>query len=70
MAIPNEILKEAMLLSPMEKAELVDKLISALDRPDAALDKLWADEAESRLEAYKKGELKAVSVEEVLSKYK
>lgn len=69
MAIPNEILKEAMMLNPMEKAELVDKLILALDKPDAELDKLWADEAESRLAAYKKGELKAFSVEEVLSIY-
>lgn len=70
MAIPKEILKEAMTLSPAEKAELVDRLILALDKPDSELDKLWADEAESRLAAYRKGELRAVSVEEVLSKYK
>ena len=70
MAIPKEILKEAMTLSPAEKAELVDRLILALDKPDSELDKLWADEAESRLAAYRKGELKAISVEEVLSKYK
>lgn len=70
MATPKEILKEAMALSAAEKAELVDQLILALDNPDAALDKLWGEEAESRLAAYKRGELKAVSVEEVISKYK
>lgn len=70
MAISREILEQAMALSPSEKAELVDKLIWALDKPDSGLDKLWAEEAESRLAAYKRGDLKAVSVEEVLAKYK
>ena len=54
----------------MERAELVDCLISSLDKADKELDKLWAEEAESRLAAYKSGKLKAISLEEVLSKYK
>ncbi|HEX7026301.1 MAG TPA: addiction module protein [Gammaproteobacteria bacterium] len=70
MAISREILEQAMALSPAEKAELVDKLIWSLDKPDSELDKLWAEEAESRLAAYKRGDLKAVSVEEALAKYK
>lgn len=70
MAISREILDKALALSPTEKAELVDKLILSLDKPDSDLDKLWAEEAESRLAAYKRGDLKAVSVEEVLAKYK
>lgn len=70
MATSKEILKEALALSPAEKADLVDKLILALDKPDAELDKLWAEEAESRLAAYKRGELGAISIEEALSKYK
>lgn len=70
MTTRKDILKEAMKLSPAEKAELIDQLIWALDKPDSELDKLWAEEAESRLAAYKRGELEAVSLEEVLSKYK
>jgi len=70
MATPEEILKEAIALRPSEQAKLVDRLISLLDKPDAELDKLWAEEAESRLEAYKHGTLKAISLEEVLSRYK
>lgn len=70
MAISREILNKALALSPAEKAELVDKLILSLDKPDSELDKLWAEEAESRLAAYKRGDLKAVSVEEALAKYK
>jgi len=70
MSTAMDILKEAIQLDPNEKAKLVDQLITSLDKPDKEIDKLWAEEAESRLEAYQQGNLKAVSLEEVLSKYK
>ncbi len=70
MSTAKDILKEAIQLEPTEKVKLVDQLITSLDKPDKDIDKLWAEEAESRLEAYKQGKLKAVSLEEVLSKYK
>lgn len=70
MATSKEIFEKAIFLSPAEKAKLVDQLILTLDKPDKELDKLWAEEAESRLAAYKCGDLKAVSLEEVLTKYK
>ena len=70
MATPKDILEQAISLQPIEKAELVDTLISSLDKSDSSLDLLWANEAESRLSAYKNGTLKSVSLNEVLSKYK
>ena len=70
MATPKDILEQAISLQPIEKAELVDTLISSLDKSDNSLDLLWANEAESRLSAYKNGKLKSVSLDEVLSKYK
>jgi putative addiction module component (TIGR02574 family) len=70
MATPKDILEDAISLQPKEKAELVDALINSLDKPDSTLDELWANEAESRLAAYKTGELKSISINEVLSKYK
>ncbi len=70
MATQEEILEQAIALSPKEKAKLVDQLIATLDCPDKALDQLWREEAESRLAAYQRGELQTVTVEEVLSKYK
>ncbi|MGR3218913.1 MAG: addiction module protein [Candidatus Anammoxibacter sp.] len=70
MSTAMDILKEAIQLDPNEKAKLVDQLITSLDKPDKNIDKLWAEEAESRLKAYKQGNLKAISLEEVLSKYK
>jgi putative addiction module component (TIGR02574 family) len=70
MAAPKNILKEALTLKPSEKAELVDKLLSSLDKPDKEMDKLWAQEAEARINAYDRGEIKAVTLKEVLEKYK
>ena len=69
MATPEEILKEAISLRPLDQAKLVDQLIACLDTPDPELDKVWAEEAESRLDAFKNGELKSVTLENILSKY-
>ena len=70
MATPNKILKEALNLKAAEKAELIDKLLSSLDSPDKQIDELWAKEVESRLNAYEQGKIKAVTLKEVLEKYK
>lgn len=70
MASAREILKEALNLEPAEKAELIDKLLSSLDKPDRELDELWAKEAESRIDAYEQGKIKAVTLKEVLRKYR
>jgi len=70
MALPNKILKEALTLKPAEKAELIDKLLSSLDKPDPEIDKLWAEEAENRIDAYERGEIKAVALEKVLERYR
>ena len=70
MAAPAKILKEALQLKPAQKAELVDELLSSLDQTDKAIRTQWAREAESRINAYERGKLKAVSIEKVLSKYK
>ena len=70
MATPEDILKEAISLRPLDQAKLVDQLIAVLDAPDPELDKLWADEAESRLDAFRRGKLKSIALEDVLSKYK
>lgn len=65
----EEILKEALALSPQERAELVEQLLATFQSPpDPHLDKLWAREAEDRLDAYNRGELKAVPAEEVFKR--
>ena len=70
MANTDNIFEEASALSPFKKAQLIDKLISSLDKPDKEIDELWAKEAEDRIDAYDQGKLKAVSLEKVLQKYR
>ena len=65
----QEIIDRALSLPPADKALVVDKLLSSLDRPDEAIDALWRREVEDRIRAYNEGKLKSVSLEEVLAKY-
>lgn len=69
MVISDDIIEKALALKPIEKADLVNRLLSSMV-PDEAITELWAWEAESRLDAYEAGKLKVVSLEKVLSKYK
>ncbi len=68
MVLLDSVLQEALALNPAEQAELVDKLLSNLEKSDREIDEAWANEAENRLDAYERGELKAVSLETVLEK--
>jgi putative addiction module component (TIGR02574 family) len=70
MSVENcEILDRLMELPAVEKARLVDQLLSSLDEPDEAIDALWRKEVEDRIQAYRDGKLKSVSLADVLAKY-
>ena len=65
----EKILKEALSLPPLERAEVLERLLATFqDPPDPELDKLWAQEAEDRLAAYDRNELGSVSEEEVFAR--
>ena len=49
-----------------KKMELVDSILMQLDKPDPEIDRIWAEEARSRWQAYKAGKLKTVSYEQVM----
>ena len=57
-------------LPPVERIALVEELLAGLDRPDAAIEREWAQEAETRLQAYRRGEIASVGIEQVLAKYR
>jgi len=58
------------LLRNRSKRQLIDKLISTLDKSDKEIDELWAKEAEVRIDAYDQGKIRAISLEDVLQKYR
>lgn len=65
----EQILAEALNLPPMERAEIVEKLLSSFEFSSRnAIDELWAQEAESRIDAYERGEISAIPAKEVFEK--
>jgi putative addiction module component (TIGR02574 family) len=60
---------QAVKLPPEERMAVVERILDSLDEPDAALDVLWAKEADDRLAAYRRGEVKAVALSDVIAKY-
>lgn len=69
MATPHEkVLHEALQLSALERAELVEKLLSSFDFPArSVVDSAWGREAEERIDAFEKGNLKAKSAHQIFS---
>ena len=64
------IIEQAKQLSALEKIEVVDALLASVDKPDAQVDKQWVNEAEDRLAAYRRGEVKILDLNQVLAKYR
>lgn len=65
MKTPAELLKEALQLKPQDRLRLIEELVRSLDEPDRDIDRIWAEEAEKRLEAYRAGRTKAVAFEDL-----
>jgi len=66
----NDVINKALKMAPSERAKIIDHLIKSLDKPDPEIDKLWKKEAESRIEAFEKGQIEAVPLQDVIRKYK
>ena len=57
-AAKKTVLKRALALNPVNRAELIEALFRSFGRQSSARnDALWADEAESRLNAYFSGKI-------------
>ncbi|MDD5560037.1 addiction module protein [Candidatus Methylomirabilis sp.] len=57
-------------LPDVEKLRLVDAILADLDRPDPEIDRVWAEEARKRWEAYKAGRATTVPYETVMAKHR
>lgn len=61
----KELFEQAKQLSTDERIELADLLYADTVVPDAEWEAAWAAEAQSRIDAYRKGELEAEDAETV-----
>lgn len=67
--ISDKLAAKIKSLPDSEKIELVDSILMQLDKPDPEIDRIWADEARKRWQAYKKGKLKTVPYDQVMAKH-
>jgi putative addiction module component (TIGR02574 family) len=66
-----KVISDALSLPPRSRAKLAEQLLESLDDPkQREIDRLWADEAEDRIDAYERGELKAIPGQEVFRRLK
>lgn len=63
------LVDNALKLPPDERFALIDELLKSLDRPDTDLDRIWSDEAERRLAAYRAGRAQGTPAEDVVGKF-
>lgn len=67
--INDEFAAKIKSLPDIEKIELVDSILMQLDKPDPEIDRIWADEAHKRWQAYKSGKIETVPYDQVMDKY-
>ena len=63
----TQILQEALQLNPQERYIVVESLLQSLDKPDDSVDRVWADEAENRLQNYRDNKVQTIPFEEVFN---
>jgi putative addiction module component (TIGR02574 family) len=68
LAIDN-LFNEISTLKPVDRIKLVERILTSLNSPNKEIDKIWEEEIENRIKAYKNGKLKTVSASKVFSKY-
>ena len=62
----QRILREALDLPPVDRAELVEEILASFEFPARGeIDAAWAQEVEDRIDAYERGELGSLPASEV-----
>ena len=65
----KKVLERALTLLPVERAELVEQILSSFEFPSRGkIDALWAKEAEARIDAYDQKKIKATPASKVFDK--
>lgn len=65
MIAPRNLISNALRLKPADRLILIEALIRSLDVTNPKIEEKWAEEAQKRLEAYKKGKLKTIPFEKL-----
>lgn len=62
----QQVLREALDLPPVDRAELVEQILASFEFPARReIDAAWAREVEDRIDAYERGEIGSAPADEV-----
>jgi putative addiction module component (TIGR02574 family) len=61
---------QARELSASDRIALVEEVLDSLDKIDPRIDDLWTAEAKNRLAAYRRGDLAARDLNDIIAKYR
>ena len=64
------LIDQVRALPPEDRIALVEDVLDSLDHADPDIDRLWAREATDRVAAYRRGELAAKDLSDVVAKYR
>ena len=65
----KKLTEETAKLSPEERSELIDGILTTFHAANPERDALWLNEAKDRLQSYERGEMAAYDMDEVLVKH-
>ena len=65
----QQLTNKARMLKPVERIQLIEAILKTLDKPDPDTEKKWIAESEARYEAYKRGEVPAMDLEDIKKRY-
>ena len=68
--LAEKLIEQALSLPAEERAEVAERLLSSLEPPLSAIDQLWAQEAEDRVDAYERGDIEAIPAKDVFNAIK
>jgi putative addiction module component (TIGR02574 family) len=67
-ATTKSVLDAALALPASDRALIADTLMDSLALSDPVVERAWAEEAESRYEAYKAGRLETIPLDDVFKR--
>ena len=66
----EQIFTEISPLKPLDKLQLIEKILNSLNQPNKSIEEIWAKEVENRVKAYDSGLISVVSEDDVFRKYR
>jgi putative addiction module component (TIGR02574 family) len=65
----QKIFQKAVILPPIERAELVEQILESFNfKARKEIDNLWGQEAELRINAYEQGQIETIPLNQVFKK--